>query len=90
MDCYKFNQLTPSQKIDYVYNNCRLVDFEVMHANCRECGVCLYHNGEIFIEISFEGIRGDRIREIRSYADLQELSHWYERVDIRSLLSPQI
>ncbi len=90
MNCEIFNQLTSRQKIDYIYNNCRLVDFEVMRDQRLEYGVCLYHNGSIFIEISFEGICGDRIREIKSYAEVEQLSHWYEQVNIRPLLSQQI
>ncbi len=90
MDCYQFNQLKPQEKINYIYNHCRLVDFEVIREQYREYGVCLYHNGKIFIEISFDGIRGDRIRDIRAYAKVSQLTRWYESVDIRPLLSQQI
>lgn len=90
MDCYRFNQLKAQEKIDYIYNNCRLVDFEVIHEKYREYGICLYHNGQIFIEISFDGVRGDRIKEIKAYAKVSQISHWYEHVNIRPLLSEQI
>jgi hypothetical protein len=35
-------------------------------------------------------MRGDRVKEIKTYANANQLAHWYERVDIRQLLSQQI
>jgi len=90
MNCFRFNQLSKSQKINYVYNHCRLLDFEVMRNHCQEYGVCLYYNASIFVEISFEGMRGDQIRSIEVYEDVCRLSHWYEQVDISTLSSQQI
>ncbi len=90
MNCYRFNQLTPQDKVNYIYNHCKLVDFEIIREQYREFGVCLYHNGSIFIEVCFDGMRGDRVKEIKTYANANQLAHWYERVDIRQLLSQQI
>lgn len=90
MNCYEFNQLAPQDKINYVYNYCRLVDFEIVKENYREYGICLYYNGDIFIEISFDGLRGDRVKEILTYTKVSQLAHWYEQVDIRHLLPQRI
>ena len=90
MNCYKFSQLILQDKVSYIYNYCRLIDFEIVREGHREFGVCLYHNGNFFIEICFNGMRGDSVKEIKTYAEVSQLCHWYERVDISSLTSQQI
>lgn len=85
MLCFKFNQLTPKAQLQYIYDHCRLLDFIIQSNGSKQDAVCLYHDGEFFVEVQFDGLQGDRVKEIRSYPTLQRLSHWYEQVSISSL-----
>ncbi|MEK6478381.1 hypothetical protein WJR50_12635 [Catalinimonas sp. 4WD22] len=90
MKCYYFNLLEPKEQINYIYENCKLIDFQVVRERYKTYGICLYYDGVIFIEVSFDGMQGDRVKEIRSYESVSKLSHWYERVDIKSVSSQKI
>ncbi len=87
MDCYTFNKLSAKDQINYIYHRCSLLDFVVRVDQYQENGVCLYHNEVFFVEVCFDGLRGDRVKDIRTYSQIQQLSHWYDRVDLGSLLS---
>lgn len=87
MECYNFNLLKPKEQIDYIYDNCKLIDFQVVREQYKTFGICLYHDGQIFIEVSFDGMRGDRVKEIRSYESISKLAQWYERVDLKDIAS---
>lgn len=87
MDCYTFNKLSPKEKVNYIYHHCNLVDFDIIIEQYRQCGVCLYYDGNIFMEVYFDGMRGDRVKNIKTYYKIQQLSHWYERINLASLLS---
>ena len=82
MNCFKFNQLAPKSQLQYIYDHCRLLDFIIQTNGSKQNALCLYHNGEIFVEVSFDGLEGDRVKGIRSYPTLDQLSHWYHQVDI--------
>ena len=85
MNCFKFNQLAPKSQLQYIYDDCRLLDFIIQTTGSKQDALCLYHNGEMFVEVSFDGLQGDRVKEIRSYSTLRRLSHWYKQVDISAL-----
>lgn len=87
MDCYTFNKLKPKDQVNYIYHHGNLVDFDIINEQYRQYGVCLYHDGNIFIEVYFDGLRGDRVKNIKTYNKIQQLSHWYERISLSSLLS---
>ncbi|WP_277482314.1 hypothetical protein [Catalinimonas alkaloidigena] len=82
--------MKPKEQINYIYENCKLIDFQVVREQYKTFGICLYYDNAIFIEVSFDGMQGDRVKEIRSYECISELSHWYERVDIKSVSSQKI
>jgi len=85
MHCFQFNQLTPKNQLQYIYDHCRLLDFIIQTVGTKQDAVCLYHDGELFVEVHFDGLQGDRVKEIRSYSTLHQLSHWYEQINISSL-----
>ena len=87
MDCQKFNTLSSDQRLDYIYRYCRLVDFEIVSERYHRYGVCLYHDGKLFIEVRFDGLQGDRVKEMKTYNNVQALTRWYERIDLTDLLS---
>ncbi len=87
MDCHIFSRLDPKEQVNYIYHHCRLLDFDIIQESYRQYGVCLYYDGTIFLEVSFDGLRGDRVRDIKTYSRIQQLSHWYERINLGSLLS---
>ncbi len=82
MNCFKFNQLAPQLQLQYIYNDCRLLDFIVEVNGSKQDARCLYFDSQLFIEVHFDGLQGDRIKEIRSYSTLNQLSHWYDKVNI--------
>lgn len=90
MDCYNFNLLDAKKQVNYIYDHCKLIDFEVVREQYQTFGLCLYYNGHIFIEVRFDGMRGDRVKEIKAYNNMKQLSHWYERVNIKSVVSHPI
>ncbi|MGB3585452.1 MAG: hypothetical protein WBA23_02875 [Tunicatimonas sp.] len=85
MNCFKFNQLAPQLQLQYIYNDCRLLDFIVEVNGSKQDARCLYFDSQLFIEVHFDGLQGDRIKEIRSYSTLNQLSHWYEQISLSSL-----
>jgi Lon protease-like protein len=85
-----FNRLSSQDKVSYIYQNCKLIDFEIVQEKHREFGVCLYHDGQIFVEVCFDGMRGEQVKEIKAFGCLSELSHWYDRIDLGTLLSQSI
>jgi hypothetical protein len=87
MDCYKFSKLTPKEQINYIYHHCNLVDFDIINEQYRQCGVCLYYDGHIFVEVYFDGLRGDRVKNIKTYHKIQQLSYWYDRMNLSALLT---
>ena len=87
MDCQKFTALSVEQQLDYIYHHCRLVDFTIVSERSTRYGVCLYHNGSIFVEVRFDSLQGEQVKEINAYCGIEELSHWYDTVDLSSLLS---
>ncbi len=87
MDCQKFIALSSEQQLDYIYHHCRLVDFTIVSERLTRYGVCLYHDGTTFIEVRFDSLQGERVKEISAYCDVTELAHWYESVDLSALLS---
>ena len=87
MDRQKFLTLSSEQQLDYIYRHCRLVDFTIVSERAARYGVCLYHDGTTFIEVRFDSLQGERVKEINTYHNLEELTHWYETVDLSSLLS---
>lgn len=87
MDCYTFNKLKPKEQVNYIYHHCSLVDFNIIREQYRHYGVCLYYDGNTFVEVCFDGMRGDRVKNIKTYSKIQQLSHWYERINLGSLLS---
>ncbi len=87
MDCQKFIALSSEQQLNYIYHHCRLVDFTIMSERSTRYGVCLYHNGAFFIEVRFDSLQGERVEEVNAYYNVDELTHWYESVDLSSLLS---
>lgn len=89
MDCYNFNLLNPKEQVNYIYDHCKLIDFEVVREQYQTFGLCLYYNGRIFIEVRFDGMRGDRVKEIKAFNSVKQLPHWYERVDIKGVASHQ-
>ncbi len=90
MDSYRFNLLKAEEQINYIYDHCQLIDFEVVREQYKTSGLCLYHSGSLFIEVRFDGMQGDRVKEIRAFENMQQLSHWYERIDIKGVASPQL
>ncbi len=82
MNCFKFNQLAPHLQLQYIYDDCRLLDFIVEVNGSKQDALCLYFNGQLFIEVHFDGLQGDRVKEIRSYPTLNKLSRWYDQIDI--------
>ncbi|WKN29547.1 hypothetical protein PZB74_11290 [Porifericola rhodea] len=82
--------MKPKEQINYIYDHCRLVDFQVVREQYRTFGICLYHNGQIFIEVSFDGLQGDRVRQIKAYESVKKLAHWYERIDIKEVIPQKI
>ena len=87
MDCQTFSALSSDKQLDYIYYHCRLVDFEIVSERYHRYGVCLYHDGNLFVEVRFDGLQGDRVKEVKVYDNAQHLVHWYERIDIKGLLS---
>ena len=85
MTCYYFNRLNPEDQLQYIYDHCRLVDFMIQPNACRPDAVCLYYDDEIFVEVRFDGLQGDRVKEIRSYPTMQQLGQWYNHIDISSV-----
>ncbi|MFP4089764.1 MAG: hypothetical protein ACLFUB_08050 [Cyclobacteriaceae bacterium] len=90
MNYYRFNSLPSQDKVSYIYHHCKLVDFEIVKEQQREFGVCLYHDGSIFVELCFDGLQGEQVKEIKAYGDINQLAHWYERVDIGGITSAKI
>ena len=87
MDCHTFDTLSPDKQLDYIYHHCRLVDFEIVSERYRRYGVCLYHDARLFIEVRFDGLQGDRVKEVKAYDNVHALTRWYERIDLKGLLS---
>lgn len=87
MDCYTFNKLKAKDQMNYIYHHCSLLDFDIERDKYQQNGVCLYHSGNFFVEVCFDGLRGDRVKNIRTYSDVQQLSHWYGRINLGTLLS---
>ena len=87
MDCQKFTALSVEQQLDYIYHHCRLVDFTIVSERSTRYGVCLYHNGSIFVEVRFDSLQGEQVKEINAYYDVDELAYWYESVDLGPLRS---
>ena len=87
MNSEKFDALSSDGQLDYIYRHCRLVDFEIVSERFHRYGVCLYHDGNLFIEVRFDGLQGDRVKEVKAYNEVQALARWYERIDLKSLLS---
>ena len=87
MNCHTFHTLSSDQQLDYIYRRCRLVDFEIVSERYRRYGVCLYHDGTLFVEVRFDGLQGDRVKEVNVYDDARDLTRWYERIDLQDLLS---
>ncbi|MGB3852306.1 MAG: hypothetical protein WA958_20245 [Tunicatimonas sp.] len=86
MDCQKFIALPSEQQLDYIYHHCRLVDFSIVPERTTRYGVCLYHDGSLFIEVRFDSLQGERVKEINACYDLEKLAHWYDAVDLSSVL----
>lgn len=86
MNCFKFNQLTPQSQLQYIYNDCRLLDFIIKAFGSKQDALCLYFDGQLFIEVHFDGLQGDRVKGIQSYAGVSQLSHWYDQIDISAAL----
>ncbi len=87
MECQKFTTLPSEQQLDYIYHHCRLIDFTIMSERSTRYGVCLYHDGTLFIEVRFDSLQGERVKEVNAYRYVEELTYWYESVDISALLS---
>ena len=87
MDCQKFLALSLEQQLDYIYHHCRLVDFTIVSERATRYGVCLYHDGTFFVEVRFDSLQGERVKEVNAYFSANELTHWYESVDLSPLLS---
>ena len=87
MDSQIFNTLSPDEQLDYIYHHCRLIDFEIVSERIHRYGICLYYDEHFFIEIRFDGLQGDRIKEVNTYQQIQDLVRWYERVDLKDLLA---
>lgn len=87
MDCQTFSTLSSDKQLDYIYHHCRLIDFEIASERYRRYGVCLYHDGKLFIEVRFDGLQGDQVKEVNVYDNVQALIRWYERIDLKNLLS---
>ncbi len=87
MDCYTFSRLEPKEQINYIYHHCNLIDFNIIEEQYRQNGVCLYYDGHLFIEVFFDGLRGDRVKAIKTYQKIQQLSHWYEKINLQALLA---
>ncbi|MEM9833497.1 MAG: hypothetical protein AAF944_22895 [Bacteroidota bacterium] len=47
--------------------------------------MCLYYDNQLFIEVTFDGLQGDRVKEIRSYPTVNQLVHWYDQVNISAV-----
>lgn len=82
MTCFQFNQLEPKAQLQYIYDRCQLLDFMMQSDKGSPDAVCLYHDGNVFMEVRFDGLQGDRVKEIRSYPCIQQLSHWYNQINI--------
>ena len=87
MNDQQFNAMPWSDQVNYIYHRCYLIDFDIVTDRYRQYGLCLYYNGCIFIEVRFDGLHGHKIREINVYEDAQQLTRWYERVDLSKMLS---
>ena len=87
MDCQTFSTLSTDKQLDYIYHFCCLLDFEIVSERYHRYGMCLYHDGNLFVEVRFDGLQGDRVKEIKTYDELQALTRWYERVDLKDLLN---
>lgn len=87
MEFFIFSKLNPKEQVNYIYHHCKLVDFAIIRTQYSQCGVSLYYDGKIFIEVYFDGLRGDRVKEIKIYSKIQQLSFWYKRVGLNSLFS---
>ena len=87
MNCQQFDTLPWDDQIDYIYHSCELIDFDIVSERYRQYGLCLYHNGDIFVEVRFDGLQGHKIREIKVYEDAQQLHRWYERINLNKMLS---
>lgn len=87
MDRQKFIALSSEQQLDYIYHHCRLVDFTIVSERSTRHGVCLYHDGAFFIEVRFDSLQGERVKEVNTYCGVEELTHWYDSVDLSPLLS---
>ena len=87
MDCQTFSALSSDKQLHHIYHCCRLVDFEIVSERYRRYGICLYHDETLFIEVRFDGLQGDRVKEVKAYDDAQDLTRWYDRVDLQGLLS---
>lgn len=87
MDCQKFVALSLEQQLDYIYHHCRLVDFTIVSERATRYGVCLYHDGTFFVEARFDSLQGEQVNEVNAYCHVEELSRWYDTVDLSSLLS---
>ena len=87
MDCYTFKALPSDEQLDYIYHHCRLIDFEIISERFHRYGMCLYHDGTLFVEVQFDGLQGDRVKEVNVYDDIQTLTRWYDPIDLKDLLS---
>ena len=87
MNCQTFSTLSSDEQLDYIYHHCRLIDFEIVSERYHRYGVCLYHDTKLFIEVRFDGLQGDRVKEIKVYDEAQALTRWYDRVDLKDLLA---
>ncbi|WKN41250.1 hypothetical protein [Tunicatimonas pelagia] len=85
MNCFKFNQLAPQSQLQYIYDDCRLLDFIIEIEGSKQDARCLYYDGQLFIEVHFDGLQGDRVKEICSYPTVNQLSHWYEQVNLSAI-----
>ena len=87
MNSQQFSALSSDEQLDYIYHHCRLIDFEIVSERVHRYGVCLYYDERRFIEVRFDGLQGDRVNEIAIYECIQDLTRWYERIDLKNLLS---
>lgn len=87
MNSKNFDALSSDGQLDYIYHHCRLLDFEIVSERFHRYGICLYHDGKLFIEVRFDGLQGDRVKEMKTYDEVQALTRWYERIDLKNLLS---
>ncbi len=85
MNCFKFNQLVPKSQLQYIYDHCRLLDFVIQTHGSSQDAMCLYYDNTLFIEVTFDGLQGDRVKKIRSYPTINQLAHWYDQINISAV-----